>query len=82
MKGATALILGVGNTILSDDGVGVHVAREAARLAANSAAAVDVAEAEVAGLALVDLLEGYASAIIVDAVRAPGTSPEIGRAHV
>lgn len=60
------LILGIGNTLLSDDGAGVYAARAAGQLLRDSS--VVVREAEVGGFALLDLLEGYDHAIVVDAV--------------
>jgi len=69
------LILGVGNTIMSDDGVGVHAARVARSLLAPPDR-IDVEEAEVAGFALLDLLRDRDRVIIIDALdagtRAPG----------
>lgn len=67
------LILGLGNTILTDDAVGVLAARATHQEAA--ALGIDVAEAEVAGFALLDLLRGYEAAVVVDAVRIPGLDP-------
>lgn len=61
------LVLGLGNTLLCDDAVGIHVARHLA--SSGAVPGVDVREAEVAGFALLDLLEGYDHAVVVDAVR-------------
>jgi len=68
------LILGLGNTILMDDGVGIHAARQAARLLALGEP-VKVVEAELGGFQLMDLLEGYRGAVILDAVNFPGRQP-------
>ena len=59
------LIIGLGNTLLSDDGVGIYVVREIRKLAQRS----DVAfhEASVGGLELLDLIAGYERVIIIDA---------------
>jgi hydrogenase maturation protease len=63
-------ILGMGNTILTDDGVGIYVVREvAAKLAEMGRTDIDVAEAEMAGFALLELLSGWDRVIIVDAVQ-------------
>jgi hydrogenase maturation protease len=67
------LVLGLGNSILSDDGVGIHVVREAA--AACSRDDVIFAEASVGGLRLLDLLVGQDRVIIVDAIQTPGGRP-------
>jgi len=61
------LVLGLGNPILSDDGVGIHVARALeGRLNQQE---VTVEETSMAGLSLLDLLADYDRAIIVDAIQ-------------
>ncbi len=69
------LVLGMGNTLLADDGVGIYIARELRpHLPAGE---VEVLETQLAGFYLVELLSGYDRAIVVDAVRTgrhpPGT---------
>ncbi len=62
------IILGVGNQILGDDGVGIHVVKELKKhLQNNSNVTID--EAITGGMNLLDLLLGYEKAIIVDAVK-------------
>ena len=62
------IILGVGNLILGDDGVGIHVVNEVKKhLSNNSNVTID--EAITGGMNLLDLLLGYEKAIIVDAVK-------------
>ncbi|GAH17016.1 unnamed protein product [marine sediment metagenome] len=64
------LILGLGNPILSDDGVGFCVAGELrGRLSQQE---VTVMETSMTGLSLLDLLAGYDRAIIIDAIQAVG----------
>lgn len=65
------IILGLGNPILSDDGVGNRVAQE---LEDKVAQRQDVAvmETSMSGLSLIDLLAGYDKAIIVDAIQTEG----------
>ena len=61
------LILGLGNPILSDDGVGLQVAGELkAKLDQQE---VTVEETSMAGLNMLDLLAGYDRAIIIDAIQ-------------
>jgi len=61
------LIIGVGNPLMGDDGIGVAVAE---RLAGEDLpAGVRVVEAGVIGLALLDLWENVARVWLVDAVR-------------
>ncbi|MFC1945078.1 hydrogenase maturation protease [Chloroflexota bacterium] len=67
------IILGLGNPILSDDGVGLRVARELEGRV--SGEAVEVVETGMAGLYLLDLMASYDRAIIVDAVQTEGGEP-------
>jgi hydrogenase maturation protease len=71
-------VLGLGNPILTDDGVGIHVARAvAARLGSDADLADDVsfAEASVGGLRLLELLNGCERVILVDAIQTRDGSP-------
>jgi len=61
------IILGIGNSILSDDGVGIHVVREVKKRIKNTNITVD--EAMTGGMNLLDLIIGYDKAIIIDAVK-------------
>jgi len=73
------LILGLGNPILSDDGVGNRVALELEDKLAQRQD-VTVMETSMSGLSLIDLLAGYDKAIIVDAIRtAEGKAGQIYR---
>jgi hydrogenase maturation protease len=72
-----ALVLGLGNPILTDDGVGIHVVRASAgRL---SRPDVEVAEASVGGLRLLDRAVGYNRLILVDAIQAGGRVGQVYR---
>ncbi len=68
------LVLGLGNDILGDDAVGLLAAR---RLRAFLPESVDVVESPGAGLDLLDLLEGYDRALLLDTIMTgkhpPGT---------
>ena len=61
------IVLGVGNLILSDDGVGVHVANELKKHINDPNIIID--EAITGGMNLLDLILGYDKAIIIDAVK-------------
>lgn len=67
------LVLGLGNPILSDDGIGIHVVRELAkhRLPDN----VTCTEASVGGLRLLEVMAGYERVIMVDAIQTPDGKP-------
>jgi hydrogenase maturation protease len=70
----TTLILGVGNTLLSDDGAGVHVATQLREAGVDEA--VRVLDAGTLGFALLPEVQDCAALIILDAAReglAPGT---------
>lgn len=79
------LVLGLGNPILTDDGVGIHIVRAAERRARalpgweDEGRAVTFAEASVGGLRLLEVLVGYERAILVDAIQTPGGRP--GQIH-
>ena len=61
------LVLGIGNPILGDDGIGFYVAQELANKVKNKN--IDVKNASVSGLDLLELIAGYDKAIIVDAIK-------------
>jgi hydrogenase maturation protease len=70
------IVVGLGNPILSDDGVGVLVARRAAEELRHQGKGVSVKEGSVGGLRLVEMLVGFDRAIIVDAIKSnPGEKP-------
>jgi hydrogenase maturation protease len=71
------LVLGVGNPILSDDGVGIHVARE---LMKRKLPGVDVEELAASGLELLDVVRGYDKVIIIDAIQTKQGKP--GKLHI
>ena len=61
------LLIGLGNTLLSDDGVGIYVVREIRKRVQRPEIAFH--EASVGGLELLDLIAGYERVIIVDAFK-------------
>lgn len=69
------VILGMGNPILTDDAVGVRLAREAARCLAGCPDVDVVPECSVGGLNLIDFLSGYDRAIVLDAIHTRGGEP-------
>ncbi len=71
------LVLGVGNPILSDDGVGIHVARE---LMKRKLPGIHVEELAASGLELLDVVRGYDKVIIVDAIQTTKGKP--GELHI
>lgn len=70
------LVLGIGNPILSDDGVGIHVAR---LLKQRKHPGVTVDELAASGLELLDVIQGYDRLVIIDAIETKGGRP--GQLH-
>lgn len=69
------LVLGIGNILLGDEGVGVRVVEDL-RQAGPIPAGVELMDGGTAGMALIDVIAGRRHVIIVDAVKtgaAPGT---------
>lgn len=64
------LILGLGNSLLCDDGVGIYVAAELKTRVDRPE--ITILETGVAGLSLLDLLVGYDRAIVIDAIQTVG----------
>ena len=74
------LVLGMGNTILCDDGVGIYVVQEAARQCQRDD--VTFADASVGGMRLLDVIASYDRIVMVDAIKtADGTPGDIHRLH-
>lgn len=64
------MVLGLGNPILSDDGVGLQVVRQLK--AKFDKPDLDFMESSTAGLDLLDLITGYDRLIIIDAIKTEG----------
>jgi hydrogenase maturation protease len=70
-------IIGLGNSILTDDGLGIYAAREVRRrlAEAGSRAPVDIVETEVGGFALMELMAGWSQIILMDSIQFDGLEP-------
>jgi len=75
--GVRVLVLGVGNPILSDDGVGIHVARELQKMRLPD---VEIEELAASGLELLDMVLDHEKVIIIDAIQTTNGVP--GEIHV
>lgn len=64
-----SIVVGLGNPILTDDGVGNKIAEILRDLVGPE---VEVVEASLAGFNLLDILTGYDKAILVDAIQTKG----------
>lgn len=77
------LVLGLGNELMGDDGIGIIAARVLSRVLRGQA---DVMGGSLHGVALLDIFVGYDKAIVIDAVCTgqypPGTILEINPADL
>ena len=71
------LVLGIGNSILSDDGIGIRVAQETRERVRDPQ--VTVRESSGAGLSVLDSIAGYDHVIIIDAIQT--RKGKIGQVH-
>jgi len=69
------LVLGIGNPILGDNGIGVHVAQVLAKKIKDKD--VDVKNVSFDGLNLLELIVGYDKLIVIDAIMADNKVGEI-----
>jgi hydrogenase maturation protease len=72
------VVIGLGNPVLGDDGVGWRIADEleaalgAARAAGGTMPAVRIERLGVGGLTLMETISGYRAAVLIDAAQFPG----------
>ena len=72
------LILGIGNPVLSDDGVGIRVAQEVSKRVCDPQ--ITVAEACHGGLFILDAVLGYDRVLLIDSIQTKeGTPGEVYR---
>jgi len=64
-----SIVIGLGNPILTDDGIGNRIAQN---LMDKVEPEVEVVEATLAGFNLLELLAGYETAVLVDAIQTKG----------
>lgn len=67
--------MGMGNPILSDDAVGVRLAREIGKELAGIPGLDVLEECSVGGLNILEVLEGYDRLIVLDSIRTTGGTP-------
>jgi len=65
------LVLGLGNTILSDDGVGIRIAQGIKKKCKN----IDIFEASAAGFRVIDEIIGYEKLILIDSIKTEKAEP-------
>lgn len=80
------LVLGLGNDLYGDDGVGIHVVRSleqeraSQRIPPGTEVSVDYIACALSGVALLDVIAGYDALVIVDTILRP--DPVIGRVRI
>lgn len=80
------LLLGLGNELYGDDGIGIHAVRKIKEKAAKNQPSnpalenVVVEESSLSGLALLDVIVGYDRLVLVDTIER--ASPLPGRVHL
>jgi hydrogenase maturation protease len=77
-RNAELLILGVGNPLLSDDGVGIHVVRALQKKYSNTPG-IELDELDTGGLSLAERFIGYKKVVMIDALALEGGKP--GQVH-
>ena len=68
------LVIGLGNPILTDDGVGIWTARAVAE-ALPPDAPIDVIEVSIGGLSLMEAMVGYRRVVLIDAIKTRDGTP-------
>jgi len=77
-KNSKPIVIGVGNVLLSDEGVGIHIVRQLKK--SDISKLVEIHEIGTSSFELLNVIEGNSLVIIVDAVRMndkPGTVKNI-----
>lgn len=67
-----SLVLGIGNPILSDDGVGLEVTKKMEEMLP---CGIDVRRLSVGGLAILDEIDGYDRLVVVDSIKTKKGNP-------
>ncbi len=74
------IVLGVGNPILKDDGVGIHVAEKLKQHIHDGG--ITIGEAFTGGMPLLEMMVGYDKAIIIDAVKIESKAGKVIRLSI
>jgi hydrogenase maturation protease len=75
----TIRILGCGNPLIGDDGVGIHIINRLMEMRSELPEDVELIDAGVCGLDMLNLLEDASRIIIVDAIKGAGDAGSIHR---
>ena len=79
MSPPRVVVLGIGNTLMGDDGVGVRIAEELSAHTLGGPGEVEVVTGAVAGMALVGYLRESPNVIFADAIEAGGQPGDVFR---
>lgn len=74
------VVIGVGNLLLGDEGIGVHIINELKNLQLPDN--VEVYDCGTGGLSILSLLEGFDRAVVVDAVKRGGEPGTVYRFRI
>lgn len=77
MKAKRIVVIGIGNILVADEGVGVHAIKELEKLTLPEN--IKVYDCGTGGMRVLDALEGAEKAIIIDAVKAGGKPGDVYR---
>jgi hydrogenase maturation protease len=72
-QNGTTLIIGLGNEILSDDGIGIKLVHDLEKQFRKSS--LDFKNASCGGLEIIEMMEGYKSVIMIDAIKTSNGIP-------
>ena len=72
MRTNKVLLLGIGNPLLTDDGLGIIAARE---ISEKNLAGVDFEEATASGIEVMEMMLDYEKVVVVDAIGWPDHEP-------
>jgi hydrogenase maturation protease len=72
VKTNKVLLLGIGNPLLTDDGIGIVAARE---ISEKNLAGVDFEEATASGIEVMEMMLDYEKVVVVDAIMWPDHLP-------
>lgn len=74
------LVLGLGNELFGDDGVGIHIIRRLKKEKDDLFSNIDLIETSISGLALLDVIADYDRLIVIDTIKK--IKPQTGKIRV
>lgn len=74
------LVLGLGNELFGDDGIGIHIIRKLKKEKDDLFSNIDLIESSISGLALLDVIAEYDRLIVIDIIKK--IKPQTGKIRV